>query len=87
MMVVLTHAFGHPYVDGVGYGVIQSILDKDMTAAGLLALLFALKLARDDDQSGLRRVRRHFLAPRSISARRWGPLSRRSRVRCFPMPA
>jgi chloride channel protein, CIC family len=44
MMVVLTHAFGHPYVDGVGYGVIQSILDKDMTFAGLMALLFVIKL-------------------------------------------
>ena len=44
MMVGLTHAFGHSYVDGVGYGVIQSILDKGMTAAGLLALLFVLKL-------------------------------------------
>jgi chloride channel protein, CIC family len=44
MMVVLTHVVGHPYVDGVGYGVIQSILDKGMTAAGLLALLFVLKL-------------------------------------------
>jgi len=44
MMVVLTHSFGHPYVDGVGYGVIQSILDKDMNSAGLLALLLVLKL-------------------------------------------
>ena len=44
MMVVLTHVFGHSYVDGVGYSVIQSILDQKMTAAGLLALLFALKL-------------------------------------------
>ena len=44
MMVVLTHVFGHPYVDGVGYGVIQSILDNQMTAAGLLALLFVLKM-------------------------------------------
>jgi CIC family chloride channel protein len=44
MMVALTHAFGHPYVDGVGYGVIQSILDKDMTAVGLMALLFVLKM-------------------------------------------
>jgi CIC family chloride channel protein len=44
MMVLLTHAFGHPYVDGVGYGVIQSILDKNMTAVGLLALLFGLKM-------------------------------------------
>jgi CIC family chloride channel protein len=44
MMVGLTHAFGHSYVDGVGYGVIQSILDKGMTATGLLALLFVLKL-------------------------------------------
>jgi len=44
MMVVLTHAFGHSYIDGVGYGVIQSVLDHQMTAAGLLALLFGLKL-------------------------------------------
>ena len=44
MMVGLTHAFGHSYVDGVGYGVIQSILDKDMTATNLLVLLFGLKL-------------------------------------------
>jgi CIC family chloride channel protein len=44
MMVALTHAFGHPYVDGVGYGVIQSVLDDQMTGGGLLALLFVLKL-------------------------------------------
>ncbi|WP_423863832.1 chloride channel protein [Bradyrhizobium sp.] len=44
MMVVLTHLFGHPYIDGVGYGVIQATLDKEMTSAGLLALLFALKM-------------------------------------------
>jgi len=44
MMVGLTHAFGHSYVDGVGYGVIQTILDHQMTAVGLLALLFVLKL-------------------------------------------
>jgi chloride channel protein, CIC family len=44
MMVALTHAFGHPYVDGVGYGVIQSVLDDQMTGMGLLALLFVLKL-------------------------------------------
>ena len=44
MMVGLTHVFGHSYVDGVGYSVIQSILTKSMTAVGLLILLFALKL-------------------------------------------
>ena len=44
MMVGLTRAFGHSYVDGVGYGVIQQILDHAMTGAGLLALLFVLKL-------------------------------------------
>lgn len=44
MMVGLTHAFGHSYIDGVGYSVIQDILDHRMTSAGLLALLFALKL-------------------------------------------
>ena len=44
MMVGLTHAFGHSYIDGVGYGVIQSVLEDHMTAVGLLALLFVLKL-------------------------------------------
>jgi chloride channel protein, CIC family len=44
MMVVLTRLFGNPYVDGVGYGVIQAVLDDKMTVAGLLALLFCLKL-------------------------------------------
>jgi CIC family chloride channel protein len=44
MMVGLTHMFGHSYIDGVGYSLIQQILDHKMTAAGLLALLFALKL-------------------------------------------
>jgi chloride channel protein, CIC family len=44
MMVALTRAFGHPYVDGVGYGVIQSVLDNKMASAGLLALLFVLKM-------------------------------------------
>jgi chloride channel protein, CIC family len=44
MMIGLSHSFGHAYVDGVGYGVIQSVLDNSMTAAGLLALLFVLKL-------------------------------------------
>jgi chloride channel protein, CIC family len=44
MMVALQRTFGHSYVDGVGYSVIQAILDQRMTAAGLLALLFALKM-------------------------------------------
>ncbi|MGY4325672.1 H+/Cl- antiporter ClcA [Bradyrhizobium sp. LB7.2] len=44
MMVALTHAYGHSYIDGVGYSVIQEILDHKMVAAGLLALLFVLKL-------------------------------------------
>ena len=44
MMVGLTRAFGHSYIDGVGYGVIQSVLEDHMTAVGLLALLFVLKL-------------------------------------------
>jgi CIC family chloride channel protein len=44
MMVVLTHLFGHSYVDGVGYSVIQAIMDQKLTGAGLLALLFVLKM-------------------------------------------
>src|SRR5665213_3571050 len=44
MMVILTRVFGHSYVDGVGYSVIQLIMDQKMTGAGLLALLFVLKM-------------------------------------------
>ncbi|HEY2246148.1 MAG TPA: chloride channel protein [Bradyrhizobium sp.] len=44
MMVLLTRAFGHSYIDGVGYSVIQAIFDQKMTAVGLLALLFLLKM-------------------------------------------
>jgi CIC family chloride channel protein len=44
MMVTLAHSYGHYYVDGVGYGVIQAILDNRMAAPELLALLFGLKL-------------------------------------------
>lgn len=44
LMVILMWTFGHTYVDGVGYGVIQSVLTSSMTAPGLLMLLFALKL-------------------------------------------
>lgn len=44
MMVGLTRAFGHSYIDGVGYSVIQDILDHKTTTAGILVLLFALKL-------------------------------------------
>ena len=52
LMIVLAHYFGHYYVDGVGYGVIQAILagGKGLSTNGmelwaLLGLLFALKLA------------------------------------------
>jgi CIC family chloride channel protein len=44
MMVGLTRMFGHSYVDGVGYSVIQSIFDQKMMSVGLLALLFVLKM-------------------------------------------
>jgi len=44
MMVGCMNVFGHTFVDGVGYGVIQSVLDHSMTATGLLVLLFGLKL-------------------------------------------
>ncbi len=44
MMAVLARLYGHHYVDGVGYGVIQTILDGGMAAPALLALLFGLKL-------------------------------------------
>ena len=87
MMVGLTHAFGHSYIDGVGYGVIQSILDQSMTAAGLLALLVRAQAARDHDQPRLRRLGRHFLAlalSRRDARRRLSP---RSPASSCPTPA
>ena len=79
MMVGCMNAFGHSYVDGVGYGVIQSVLDKSMTATGLLVLLFGLKLLATTDQSRLRRVGRHLfsLALHGRNARRGLRLGRR----------
>ena len=44
-MIALGHVFGHYYIDGVGYGVIQAVLDNRMAAPALLALLFLAKLA------------------------------------------
>ena len=44
MMVGFTHLFGHPFINGVGYGVIQSILEGKMALPGLLALLFLAKI-------------------------------------------
>lgn len=44
MMVVFTHLRGAPYVSGVGYGVIQAILDNNLTAPGMLFILFAAKV-------------------------------------------
>jgi CIC family chloride channel protein len=44
MMYGLYLAFGHYYIDSVGYGTIQSILDGNMTSLSLLALLFLAKL-------------------------------------------
>ena len=45
MMVGFTQTLGHPYVNGVGYGVIQAILDGHMTLVWLMGLLFVAKLA------------------------------------------
>ena len=44
MMVGFTHFYGHPFVNGVGYGVIQSILDGRMAVPSLLIMLGAAKL-------------------------------------------
>ena len=45
MIYVLYLAFGHYYVEGVGYATIQAILGGQMSLYWLLALLFACKLA------------------------------------------
>lgn len=44
MMVFFTHLRGAPYVSGVGYGVIQAILDDNLTAPGMLFVLFVAKM-------------------------------------------
>jgi CIC family chloride channel protein len=77
MMLGLAHTFGHSYVDGIGYGVIQSILDQGMTATGLLILLFALKMLATTISVGCGASGGIF-PPRSFSARRSGRRSRRS---------
>ena len=83
MMVGLAHTFGHSYVDGVGYGVIQSILDKDMTATNLLVLLFALKLLATTISLGCG-ASAAFFRPRSISAQRLAQPSRLSPLSSCP---
>jgi chloride channel protein, CIC family len=45
LIYALQRGFGHYYVEGVGYATIQAILLGPLSAAGLLALLFACKLA------------------------------------------
>ncbi len=44
MMVGFSHLYGHPFVNGVGYGVIQSILEGGMTIPALLLVLGVAKL-------------------------------------------
>ncbi len=44
MMVGFTRFFGHPFINGVGYGVIQSILESQMTVPVLLVILVAAKI-------------------------------------------
>ncbi len=44
LMYALHLVYGHYYVDGVGYGTIQAILDGNMTGLVLLAVLYFAKL-------------------------------------------
>jgi CIC family chloride channel protein len=44
LMYALLRNFGHYYVEGVGYATVQAILLGQLSAAGLLALLFACKM-------------------------------------------
>ena len=62
MMVALTHAFGHSYIDGVGYSVIQSILDQKMTDGEPVGTVVCPQIARHYHQPRLRRFRRHLFA-------------------------
>ena len=45
LIYALQRGFGHYYVEGVGYATVQAILLGQMTAAGLMLLLFVCKLA------------------------------------------
>ena len=45
MMYGLLRGFGHYYIEGVGYATVQAILVGQLSAVGLLLLLFAGKLA------------------------------------------
>ncbi len=62
MMIGLTHAFGHSYVDGVGYGVIQSVLDQNSHGRSASGAPLRPQAAGDHDQPRLRRFGRHLLA-------------------------
>ncbi len=44
MMYILYRAFGHYYIEGVGYATIQDILTGNLNVVMILLLLFALKL-------------------------------------------
>ena len=44
LIYVLHERFGHYYVSGVGYATVQAILAAQLTAGGLLVLLFGCKL-------------------------------------------
>lgn len=44
MMYGLSLAYGHYFIEGVGYPAIQGILDGELTAVSLLAVLFVAKL-------------------------------------------
>lgn len=45
MMYGFTQVTGHPYINGVGYGMIQNVLEGHMVGMQLLLLLFIAKLA------------------------------------------
>jgi CIC family chloride channel protein len=44
MMYIMYRAFGHYYIEGVGYSTVQDVLDGHLSIVLLLLLLFALKL-------------------------------------------
>jgi CIC family chloride channel protein len=44
LMYMVFRAFGHYYIEGVGYSTVQSVLSNNLTTFYLLLLLFVLKL-------------------------------------------
>ena len=87
MMVGFTRFYGHPFVNGVGYGAIQSVLDGRMTAPIAADPALRRETAGHLDQPGFRRLGRRVFAAAVHRLDAWRRLgARRSRDRAAQRP-